>query len=658
MVALTHASIMRQATKPWVILWIIGIGLLAALIVLLTLAVDGGDTTSKDMTVLDWVVGRDFPVEGFFTVVLPAMTGNFGFLGLSIAIVIFFWLVGMGRVALSFAAVSTVMGVVAVGSDLTLGEIVGRARPLVESAENSYPSGHAFASALIFGFLGFLAIYYRLKKSLLIPLLSLLVALILAVGFARIFEQAHWPSDVAAGYLLGAFWLLVLTPLFIYFQRTSWLSSPKQAEHLDALHCSTCSVVGSIASTVVLDPERGTATKFYKPPGVVRLIYWLSFQAKFPYEHNRAALDAAVYRRKIASALTIHKFGKDLVAHVTAVNCVYAACDFVTDFIPGKEAENDEETRQFLGQIVEIFSEAGLGVWQVNPRNPHAHTNVIRNLDGDPIIIDLESAVVTPIPAPGQWRSALRSGNIPIFDDIDFDRLRGYIAANEAALEQSLGPERLTEFKEDVGRGEQALRTWKETEPRIWGRLIRGVYRLFDWKRFFGRLSHAMEHADRAAEDFLTSGLERWEIENRLFPSESASLRSQLSSGETQRSLHHLGVHMVLSVVLMIPIPGLRSAARFGWTLVFWTKFQVTRIFRRRAWKAAGKPSNIHSPVVMAIALVPALGAVAYGASRPLRRKLIIRLLLDQIALKLPFKLYTRLNLARLLPPSPKLAQP
>ena len=191
----------------------------------------------------------------------------------------------------------------------------------------------------------------------------------------------------------------------------------------------------------MLDPERGTATKTYNPPGVVRLLYWLAFQARFPYEYNQASLDAAMYRRKIASALTTHRFGKDLVAGTTAADCDLGECTFVTEFIPGEKVENDEETKLFLGQVAETFAEAGLGVWQINPRNPHAHTNVIRNHDGDLIIIDLESAVVTPIPAPGQWRSALRSGNIPIFDDIDFGRLRAYVSANEAALEKSLGPD-------------------------------------------------------------------------------------------------------------------------------------------------------------------------------------------------------------------------
>jgi len=62
---------------------------------------------------------------------------------------------------------------------------------------------------------------------------------------------------------------------------------------------------------------------------------------------------------------------------------------------------------------------------------------------------------------------------------------------------------------------------------------------------------------------------------------------------------------------------------------------------------------TIHSPLVMVLALVPLLGGVAYMASRPLRRKALIRLMLDQIAIKLPFRLYTRLNLDKRLAPTP-----
>ena len=91
--------------------------------------------------------------------------------------------------------------------------------------------------------------------------------------------------------------------------------------------------------------------------------------------------------------------------------------------------------------------------------------------------------------------------------------------------------------------------------------------------------------------------------------------------------------------------------ARFGWTLFFWVKTQLGH-FRRGASKAAGEVTNIHSPLVMVLALVPLLGGIAYMAARPLRRKLLIRLMLDQAAIKLPFKCYTRLRVNRLLAPS------
>jgi len=490
----------RLVNKPAAVLWVVTIAGLASLIALLTIAVSDGAVPSQDRTVHDWVVDRDAPLVGRVSEVVTALTSGEEAAALSAIAIVFLWLLGMTRAALAFAFVGVVIGGVAFGADFTIGEIVGRPRPLDASSGSSYPSGHVFSSTVIFGFWGFLAGYYRFKTKLLIPLLGVLFTLILAVGFARMFEQAHWPSDVAAGYLLGAFWLLLLIPFFVYVQRVAWLSSPKQASELAVLECEGCRLASSIASTVVLNPEEGTATKIYKPPGLVKLLYWVAFQAEFPYVHNRAALDAATYRRKIGSALTIHRFGKDLVAHVSAVNCMHGPCEFVTDFVPGAEAENDEATREFLGQLTETFAEAGLSVWQINPRNPHAHPNVIYNAAGDPIIVDLESAVVTPIPAPGQWRSTIRRGSIPIFDDIDFERLRRYITENESALEASLGPARLGEFKDDVDLAEQAIRTWQESEPRIWGRLIRGVYRLFDWKRHFMFVSHMKINADKAAE--------------------------------------------------------------------------------------------------------------------------------------------------------------
>ena len=337
--------------------------------------------------------------------------------------------------------------------------------------------------------------------------------------------------------------MLVLIPFFIYLRRATWFPVSKLKEDLSVVACADCRLAHSIASVVVLDPDRGTATKTYRPPPLVKLLYWLAFQAKFPYTSNPVALRAASYRWQIASLLTIHTFGKDLVAHVSSVSCPHGDCSFVTEFVPGDRAENDEDARRFLARVSSAFAEAGLSVWQVDPRNPHFHTNLICSPEGEFKIVDLESAVVSLLPAPGQWRSSLKSGNIPIFDDIDFARLGDYITTNETALRASLGPEGLTELRGAAHRCEQAIREWKDAEPRIWGRLIAWVYRLLDWKALIQNLLVGLSCADKAGQEFLNRGLERWKKEGRLTDSELKSLQTCIASDEMREALRHLGAH-------------------------------------------------------------------------------------------------------------------
>ena len=429
-------------------------------------------------------------------------------------------------------------------------------------------------------------------------------------------------------------------------ERTFWLRTAEAAERYDLL-----------PALYFWTRSRELQPKVYQPPPVVRLLYWLAFQAKFPYQSNPVALKAAEYRRRIASLLTIHRFGKDLVAPVTAVDYTDGNYSFTTEYVPGEVAENDGAAKRFLGQVTETFAEAGLGVWQINPRNPHAHTNLIRTPEGDFKIIDLESAVVTLLPAPGQFRSALKSGNLPIFDDIDFPRLRHYISANQSALETTLGADALAELRHATDDAEEAINAWKDAEPRIWGHMISRIYKLLNWKAFFQNRLGELAGADRAAEAFLSSGIDRWEKEGRLDPSEATALRAQITSSELRDAIHHMGVHLVLTVAIVVPIPGIRSLARFVWTLGFWFKAQV-RGLQRSASAPTGRVPNIHTPLVMVLSLLPAFGAVAYLMAPPLRQKVLIRLMLDQIGRKLPFRVYERMRFSHWLAPAPKVVDP
>jgi len=637
----------RSVSMPGKAVWMAGGGVLAALIALLTMSLMNNPFPSQDLEVFSWVTGLNIAgLAGFFKVVSLLTDAKvalvYGMAGMAVLLYL-----KQLKLALILGAVGAVAAAGAVVSDFTLGELVGRIRPFNDASNNSYPSGHVFGTTVLFGFLGFLAIQLKARRRYLVPLLIAITGIILAVGPSRIYEQAHWPSDVAAGYLLGALWLVIIIPPIRHFMNKSRSHVEQGAP---AATSNGIRFASSIASLVILDPQQGTATKVYRPPMVVRVLYWLAFQSKFPYSNNRQALLAGEYRRKIASMLTIHRFGKDLVAPVTAIEEVNGEFNFVTEFVPGELAENNDETKAFLAQVTETFAAAGLSVWQVNPRNPHAHTNVIRTPEGDFKIIDLESAIVTPFLAKGQWRSAIRSGNIPVFDDIDFLRLRDYIVTNEASLEASLGADGLTEFKRNLGHMEYTVCLWKDAEPRVWGKAISWIYGLLAARPLVQRSHRAFEGADRAAQNFLNDGLERWEREGRIDSAQMAEVRTYLASGEVQDALHHMGAHMILSVAIALPIPGLRSMARAGWTAAFWAKSQVARL-RRNSSQRPKLSGNIHTPLVMLIALIPILGGAAYLASKPLRRKILVRLILDQTGQKLPFKLYTRMRLARLLAP-------
>ncbi|MGH6964818.1 MAG: phosphatase PAP2 family protein [Phenylobacterium sp.] len=72
----------------------------------------------------------------------------------------------------------------------------------------SFPSGHSTMAAATYLTLAVLVASLEPNRATKAMVFVLALALIVAIGFSRVYLGVHWPSDVLAGWSLGAAWAL------------------------------------------------------------------------------------------------------------------------------------------------------------------------------------------------------------------------------------------------------------------------------------------------------------------------------------------------------------------------------------------------------------------------------------------------------------------
>ncbi|PZC41609.1 MAG: Membrane-associated phospholipid phosphatase [Chloroflexi bacterium] len=364
-----------------------------------------------------------------------------------------------------------------------LEELVARPRPtddllLVTQLGDgfAFPSGHITAGAAVFGMLAVIAIVrlptWRSRAWVLAPVATILTL----ASLSRVESGAHWPTDVAAALLLATVWLLGMT--WVYLELRSGHAPGlcqlralrRRLRHrrrpIQVPQPGSPRITGSIASTVYLDDAAGLARKVYNPSLPVRALYWAAFQAPFPYATREPALRTAAAVRELTGLLTRYWTGDDLVARVTAIRRRGEQWELESELVQGREPANNAEIRDQLIFLRRRFAQAGLPTWQIDIENPHAHTNLIRRPDGRLRIIDLESTLVPLIQPLARWPQMLRDGRAPIFDDVDYVRLRAYIAAEHDQLAAALGPD-LDRLLQAIDVAQTSALAWKSAEPAI-----------------------------------------------------------------------------------------------------------------------------------------------------------------------------------------------
>jgi membrane-associated phospholipid phosphatase len=99
---------------------------------------------------------------------------------------------------------------------------IRRPRPLPEQVRvvlaplggSSFPSGHVLTYVGNYGFMAYLAYTLLEPAPVRLTVAGGLIALVGMVGPSRIYQGHHWPTDVAASYLLGFSYLLSLIWLY------------------------------------------------------------------------------------------------------------------------------------------------------------------------------------------------------------------------------------------------------------------------------------------------------------------------------------------------------------------------------------------------------------------------------------------------------------
>jgi undecaprenyl-diphosphatase len=82
--------------------------------------------------------------------------------------------------------------------------------PLLKTAKGlSFPSGHAIMAVNFYGLLIYILMHTITMDWLKWAATILLVALIIGIGYSRIYLRVHYASDVAAGLIIGLLWLII-----------------------------------------------------------------------------------------------------------------------------------------------------------------------------------------------------------------------------------------------------------------------------------------------------------------------------------------------------------------------------------------------------------------------------------------------------------------
>ena len=147
----------------------------------------------------------------------------------SYPLLVFFTLASAGYLFLDRKRNAAMFVLVAVGGGIALSQglkfVFARPRPdvvpaLADTFTSSFPSTHAVLSAVVYLTLGaLLAQIEATTPAIKRYFLGLAVGLTFVIGITRVYLGVHYPTDVLAGWCIGAAWAIAAWTLALFLQR-------------------------------------------------------------------------------------------------------------------------------------------------------------------------------------------------------------------------------------------------------------------------------------------------------------------------------------------------------------------------------------------------------------------------------------------------------
>jgi membrane-associated phospholipid phosphatase len=196
--------------------------LIATMVGLLADAASEGDgVTAVDRPIWSWLVEHR---SGTWTSVMEFIsnagsTVAMGLIALLVSVVLLFRAPNRGK--------GTLVVVVAAGAGAIIRiakPLVGRVRPpaefrLVLETNQSFPSGHALASAAIIGVVVVVLVPMIPSGRWRVVAVTAAAVFVLMVGVSRLYLGVHWSTDVLGGWLSGVGWLLLCLTVRTFWRR-------------------------------------------------------------------------------------------------------------------------------------------------------------------------------------------------------------------------------------------------------------------------------------------------------------------------------------------------------------------------------------------------------------------------------------------------------